>query len=82
MDLQVVTDRRHVSSGREDVALATVFLHTVDAMLRAATRRAYAFDLLSFLRFCATPAALATVQPMDSSTSGWLQRSSWYAAES
>jgi site-specific recombinase XerD len=70
----------HVLVGQgEDVELANRYLeHLSTRCFAPATRRAYAFDLLSFLRFCAERGlAVATVQPMDVfDFLAWLQRSS------
>mgnify|MGYP003538060141 FL=1 len=80
MVLQVRHERDgHVLVGSgEDVELANRFLeHLSTRCFAPATRRAYAFDLLSFLRFCTERGlALATVAPMDVfDFLGWLQRS-------
>jgi site-specific recombinase XerD len=86
MDLQVCDGPGgHVLVGPgEDVALANRFLqHLSTRCFAPATRCAYAFDLLSFLRFCAERRlALATVQPMEVfDFLGWLQRSSLGSAD-
>jgi integrase/recombinase XerC len=69
MELRVEADadgHRMVGAGG-DVELVNRFLaHLVDRNFALATRRAYAYDLLSFLRFCdETGLALAGVGPTD-----------------
>jgi site-specific recombinase XerD len=64
----IVTEAGHRLDGdTEDVALANRFLdHLTTRSFSAATVRAYAFDTLSFLRFCAEHALrLAEIVPTD-----------------
>ena len=69
MDLRVerAAEGHRLVGGGEDAALGNRFLeHLRVRNFAAATRRAYAYDLLNFLRFCADRALpLAAVSAMD-----------------
>jgi integrase/recombinase XerC len=67
LGVEATTDGHRLVGPVGDVVLVNRFLaHLSVRNLAAATRRAYAFDLLSFLRFCEEPGlTLAGVGPTD-----------------